>query len=84
MATDGITITEDRAKIVDFSDGYIQIEERMMELETTLPELEEQMVQAATNYSKLSQLQQEHDKLAAELEEIMERWLELSEIAEGG
>ena len=59
-----------------------QIEERMMELETTLPDLEEQMVQAATNYSKLSEVQQEHDKVAAELEEIMERWLELSEIAE--
>jgi len=59
-----------------------QIEERMMELESNLPDLEEQMVHVATNYSKLCQLQQEHDRLATELEEIMERWLELSEIAE--
>jgi alpha-glucoside transport system substrate-binding protein len=29
-AADGITITEARAEIVDFSDGYIQIEQRMM------------------------------------------------------
>ncbi len=30
MAADGITITEDRAKVVDFSDGYINIEQRML------------------------------------------------------
>ncbi len=30
MATDGITITEERAEIVDYSDGYINIEQRMM------------------------------------------------------
>jgi polar amino acid transport system substrate-binding protein len=29
-AADGITITEDRAQIVDFSDGYISIEQRML------------------------------------------------------
>lgn len=30
MAADGITITEERAQIVDFSDGYINIEQRIM------------------------------------------------------
>jgi polar amino acid transport system substrate-binding protein len=30
MAADGITITEDRAQIVDFSDGYINIEQRLL------------------------------------------------------
>ncbi len=30
MAADGITITEDRAKVVDFSNGYISIEQRML------------------------------------------------------
>lgn len=30
MAADGITITEDRAQIVDFSQGYINIEQRLM------------------------------------------------------
>ncbi|MFQ5419921.1 MAG: transporter substrate-binding domain-containing protein [Anaerolineae bacterium] len=30
MAADGITITADRAEIVDFSDGYIAIEQRML------------------------------------------------------
>ncbi len=30
VAGDGITITEDRAKIVDFSDGYISIEQRLL------------------------------------------------------
>lgn len=30
MAADGITITEDRAKVVDFSDGYIAVDQRVM------------------------------------------------------
>ena len=30
MAADGITITEERAKVVDFSDGYINIEQRLL------------------------------------------------------
>lgn len=30
MAADGITITEDRAQVVDFSDGYISIEQRLL------------------------------------------------------
>ena len=29
-AADGITITEDRAKVVDFSDGYIAVEQRLL------------------------------------------------------
>ncbi|MCB0181614.1 MAG: transporter substrate-binding domain-containing protein [Anaerolineae bacterium] len=29
-AADGITITDDRAKVVDFSDGYINIEQRLL------------------------------------------------------
>jgi len=30
MAADGITITEERAKVVDFSDGYINLEQRLL------------------------------------------------------
>jgi polar amino acid transport system substrate-binding protein len=30
MAADGITITDERAKVVDFSDGYISIDQRVM------------------------------------------------------
>ena len=30
MAADGITITDDRKEIVDFSDGYINIEQRLL------------------------------------------------------
>ncbi|MFN2145748.1 MAG: substrate-binding periplasmic protein, partial [Anaerolineales bacterium] len=30
MAGDGITITDDRAEIVDFSDGYISLEQRLL------------------------------------------------------
>ncbi len=30
VAADGITITEERAKVVDFSDGYIAIDQRVM------------------------------------------------------
>jgi phosphate/phosphite/phosphonate ABC transporter binding protein len=32
MAADGITITEERAQTVDFSDGYVAIEQRLMVL----------------------------------------------------
>jgi phosphate/phosphite/phosphonate ABC transporter binding protein len=30
MAADGITITEERAEVVDFSDGYVSIEQRIL------------------------------------------------------
>jgi len=30
MAADGITITDDRAKVVDFSDGYISVDQRIL------------------------------------------------------
>ncbi|RME73846.1 MAG: ABC transporter substrate-binding protein [Chloroflexi bacterium] len=30
VAADGITITEERAKVVDFSDGYISVEQRLL------------------------------------------------------
>jgi polar amino acid transport system substrate-binding protein len=30
VAADGITITEERAKVVDFSDGYISVQQRIM------------------------------------------------------
>jgi polar amino acid transport system substrate-binding protein len=30
MAADGITITEERAKVVDFSNGYIAVDQRIM------------------------------------------------------
>ena len=30
MASDGITITPERAKVVDFSEGYIQVDQRVM------------------------------------------------------
>ncbi|MFN8597178.1 MAG: transporter substrate-binding domain-containing protein [Anaerolineae bacterium] len=32
MAADGITITDERAKVVDFSDGYIAVDQRVMVL----------------------------------------------------
>jgi len=32
MAADGITITDERAKVVDFSDGYVAIEQRLLVL----------------------------------------------------
>jgi polar amino acid transport system substrate-binding protein len=30
MAADGVTITDERAKVVDFSDGYISVDQRVM------------------------------------------------------
>lgn len=59
-----------------------KIEERIEELENGLRKLPQQMVKFATDYLALKDLQEEQQAAEAELEEIMERWLELSEIRE--
>ncbi|MDQ4076928.1 MAG: ABC-F family ATP-binding cassette domain-containing protein [Chloroflexota bacterium] len=58
------------------------LEARMVELEQRLPEIDEEMSQVATDYVRLSKLQREREVMERELEVVMERWLELSEIRE--
>jgi ATP-binding cassette subfamily F protein uup len=48
-------------------------------LENQLLELDTEMTAHATNYEKLAGLQKEKETLEAELEEVMERWLEFEE-----
>jgi ATP-binding cassette subfamily F protein uup len=56
------------------------VEARMAALEARLPELEAEMSAAATNYAALRRLQEEKEAAETELDAILERWLELSEI----
>ncbi|MBA3534125.1 MAG: ABC-F family ATP-binding cassette domain-containing protein [Ardenticatenales bacterium] len=56
------------------------IEARMALLEARVPQIDAEMVVAATDYSKLATLQNERNAAEKELEQLMERWLELDEL----
>jgi ATP-binding cassette subfamily F protein uup len=60
------------------------VEARMAALEARLPELEAEMAVAATNYAALRRLQEEKEAAETELDAVLERWLELSEIRDNG
>ncbi len=55
------------------------IEARMADIEARLPEIDAAMISAGTHYARLSELQREREALDAEMEQLMERWLTLSE-----
>ena len=54
----------------------------MAKLERELEKLEEDMMEHATNSLRLSELAAEKEKAEAKLEEKMERWVYLNELAE--
>ena len=58
------------------------IEEDIEALEMKIAELEEAMQEAASSYSRLTELMQEKDAAQQELEYKMERWEYLTELAE--
>ena len=58
------------------------IEETIAALEEEVAELEGGILQAASDYSRLSRLMQEKEEKEAQLEEKMERWMYLNELAE--
>lgn len=61
---------------------YDTIEEEMAELEEKADMLEQKILENATNSVKLSELMAEKAETEAELEQKMERWVYLNELAE--
>lgn len=58
------------------------IEETIAALEEEVAELEGEILHAASDYSRLNRLMQEKEEIEAHLEEKMERWMYLNELAE--
>lgn len=61
---------------------YNEIDEVIAKLETDIEDLDKQMEESATNYSKLNELMAQKEKLEKELEEKMDRWVYLNDLAE--
>lgn len=61
---------------------YDTIDEVIAKLESAIEKLDEDMIKNSTNSKKLSELIEEKAKKEAELEEKMERWVYLNDIAE--
>ncbi len=59
-----------------------EIEDKIAALETKLQQLTEEMEKHASDYEKVRELANEHEKLTAELDLLLERWAELSELVE--
>lgn len=58
------------------------IESDIEELENRIADLEQEMMENATSYGKLSELTKEKEEMQQKLEEKMERWEYLTELAE--
>ena len=58
------------------------IEDDMAALEEKIADLDTQIAASATNYGKLNQLMTEKAETEAKLEEKMERWMYLNDLAE--
>lgn len=61
---------------------YEMIDDVIAELEDKIADVEKQMAENMTNYSKLTELSEEKDALEMELLEKMERWEYLNDLAE--
>lgn len=61
---------------------YDTIEEDIADLEKQISALEGEMAACGSDYVKLQELTQEQDRVKAALEEKMERWLYLTDLAE--
>lgn len=61
---------------------YDTIDEVIAGLETKLEEADHAIEEASTNYSRLNELMQQKEALEKELEEKMERWVYLNDLAE--
>ena len=58
------------------------IDEDIAELENRIAEIDQEMEACASQYSRLSELAEEKEKVSAALEEKMDRWVYLTELAE--
>lgn len=61
---------------------YDSIEEEILRLEEESRKLEEEMAEAATSYTKLAELNERKERTDRELEEKMERYLELQDMVD--
>ena len=61
---------------------YETIDAEIASLEQKIEELDEQMMQYATNSAKLSEITEQKEAAEATLEEKMERWVYLNDLAE--
>lgn len=61
---------------------YEQIEDRIAGLEGQLEQVDQDMAEAGSNYGKLNELMKAKEDLEKQLEESLERWTYLSELAE--
>ncbi|NLZ81380.1 MAG: ABC-F family ATP-binding cassette domain-containing protein [Clostridiales bacterium] len=61
---------------------YDSIDEEIAKREEKIEKVEVQITESATNYSKLNELIAEKEKLTAELDEKMERWVYLNDLAQ--
>jgi ATP-binding cassette subfamily F protein uup len=59
-----------------------EIEDKIAALEAKLQEITLEMEQSASDYEKVQALASEHEQLSAELDALLERWAELSELVE--
>ena len=61
---------------------YETIDDEIASLEQKIEEFDEQMIQYATNSAKLSEITEQKEAAEATLEEKMERWVYLNDLAE--
>lgn len=61
---------------------YEVIDEEIASLEARIEELDDEMMKFATNSAKLSELSEEKTQVEMQLEEKMERWVYLNDLAE--
>lgn len=61
---------------------YERIDDEIASLEQKIEELDEQMMKYATNSAKLSEITEQKEAAEAALEEKMERWVYLNDLAE--
>ena len=61
---------------------YETIDEDIAKLEETIEKLDREMVKNATNSVKLSELMKEKEETETTLEEKMDRWVYLNDLAE--
>ncbi|MGZ4112676.1 MAG: ABC transporter C-terminal domain-containing protein, partial [Tumebacillaceae bacterium] len=58
------------------------IDERIAGLETKIEAVQAELAKGGTDYTHLQKLQAEQERLESELEQAVERWAELNELAE--
>lgn len=61
---------------------YESIDENIAKTEKEIEKIEEQILESSSNYSKLNELMGEKERLEKELDEKMERWVYLNDLAE--